>query len=1029
MVVASLPKTGTIGQTVTFNGYNYRWTGTGWKNIGVASVVVGNTIIGSNTITSNNITISNTVTINNNVTVGNTVIDGNTVTIGNTVIGSNTVTVGSNTTISNTNVTVGNTVISNSNVTVGNTTISNTNVTVGNTVIGSNTVTVGNNTTITSNTVTVGNTVIGSNTVTVGNNTTITSNTVTVGNTVIGSNTVTIGSNTTISNTNVTVGNTVIGNSNVTVGNTVIGNSNVTVGNTVIGSNTVTIGSNTTISNTNVTVGNTIIGNSNVSVGNTVIDGNTVTVGNTVIGNSNVTVGNTVIGNSNVTVGNTVIGSNTVTIGSNTTISNTNVTVGNTVIGNSNVTVGNTVIGNSNVTVGNTVIGNSNVSVGNTVIGSNTVTVGNTVITDNDIVADEIAANVITANVITANVFVGNLTGNVTGTASKTTILETARYFSASGDASAPATSFNGSANVDLVMTLANTGVSAGTYGQNSIPVITVDSKGRLTNISTQAAANTLVIGNASGAVGNISLLTPEVLSFLSNTQQLTTTVTDLGGSNGISVSYAIKDGANVSNLNVLGALTVSGDTVVSGNFTVNGTQTIVNSTTVTIDDAIIRVNSDGAVANAGIEANIGGSIKSFVYVPSTNKWTAANGTLVAESFESNTFVLGAIANTTILFSDAGNISGNTNFTFNKASSLVHLTGVIEVNSVSFNNGASISTAAGNNNVDVTAGTGGYAGLSTSDANTTLWVEADGAYVGTNFVGSQNVWHFDTTGNVVLPRGAKIAANVGNGNVDITAGTGGYAALTSNNSNTSIWSEDNAAYVATNFTGSVNLWEFDSTGNINLPRGAKIVTNVGNSNVDITAGVNGYAALTSNDGNTTMWVEDGPNSAYIATAYNGVQHIWEFDQSGNVTLPGNLNANTHKIVNVVDPTNDQDAATKKYVDDQISNSAGSGVATGVIFQPITDYGSVSDTANVIYDFGSIANIASHSTSYQYILETRGITHDGFTVQTLPNPGVPGQIIYVSNDAYGPTMAFSDGSNWKRMTDGGNVSLYIDIQIQ
>ena len=578
-------------------------------------------------------------------------------------------------------------------------------------------------------------------------------------------------------------------------------------------------------------------------------------------------------------------------------------------------------------------------------------------------------------------------------------------------------------------MTLANTGVTAGTYGQSSIPVITVDSKGRLTNISSQAAANTLVIGDSSGAVGNISLLTPEVLSFVSNTQQLTTTVTDLGGSNGVSVSYAIKDGANVSNLNVLGTLTVSGDTVVSGNFTVNGTQTIVNSTTVTIDDAIIRVNSDGAVANAGIEANIGGSIKSFVYVPSTNKWTAANGTLVAESFESNTFVLGAIANTTILFSDAGNISGNTNFTFNKASSLVHLTGVIEVNSVSFNNGASISTSGGNNNVDVTAGAGGYAGLSTSDANTLLWVEADGAYVGTNFLGSQNTWKFDTTGNIVLPRGAKIAANAGNGNVDITAGTGGYAALTSNNSNTSIWSENDAAYVATNFTGSVKLWEFDSTGNINLPQGAKIVTNVGNSNVDITAGVNGYAALTSNNGNTTMWVEDSPNSAYIATAYNGVQHIWEFDQSGNLTLPGNLNANTHKIVNVVDPTNDQDAATKKYVDDQVSVSAGTGVVSGVIFQPITDYGLIADTANMTIDFGLLSDTASYTTNYQYILETRGITHDGFTVQTLPNPGIPGQVIYVSNDAYGPTMAFSDGSNWKRMTDGSNVSLYIDIQIQ
>jgi len=39
----------------------------------------------------------------------------------------------------------------------------------------------------------------------------------------------------------------------------------------------------------------------------------------------------------------------------------------------------------------------------------------------------------------------------------------------------------------------------------------------------------------------------------------------------------------------------------------------------------------------------------------------------------------------------------------------------------------------------------------------------------------------------------------------------------------------------------------------------------------------------------------------------------------------------------------------------------------------------------------------------------------FTVSTLPS-GQEAQVIYVSDDAGGPTLAFFDGSNWKRTSD-------------
>jgi len=82
---------------------------------------------------------------------------------------------------------------------------------------------------------------------------------------------------------------------------------------------------------------------------------------------------------------------------------------------------------------------------------------------------------------IYANEFVGAIIGN----ADTATKLATARDFSITGDGSAPAVSFDGSANVSLNLTLSASGVSADTYGNSStIPQFTVDSKGRITSVT-----------------------------------------------------------------------------------------------------------------------------------------------------------------------------------------------------------------------------------------------------------------------------------------------------------------------------------------------------------------------------------------------------------------------------------------------------------------------------------------------------------------------------------------------------------------
>lgn len=46
----------------------------------------------------------------------------------------------------------------------------------------------------------------------------------------------------------------------------------------------------------------------------------------------------------------------------------------------------------------------------------------------------------------------------------------------------------------------------------------------------------------------------------------------------------------------------------------------------------------------------------------------------------------------------------------------------------------------------------------------------------------------------------------------------------------------------------------------------------------------------------------------------------------------------------------------------------------------------------------------------------------YTVATLPDPTlVPGRMIFVTDEAGGSVPAFSDGTNWRRVTDRAVVS--------
>jgi len=92
----------------------------------------------------------------------------------------------------------------------------------------------------------------------------------------------------------------------------------------------------------------------------------------------------------------------------------------------------------------------------------------------------------------------------------------------------------------------------------------------------------------------------------------------------------------------------------------------------------------------------------------------------------------------------------------------------------------------------------------------------------------------------------------------------------------------------------------------------------------------------------------------------------------------------------------------------------------VLFEPITDYGLIADSANMTIDYGAVTETATNG-DFEYLNEIYGPTGDSYTVATVPSATQPGQMIFISDETDGAVMAFSDGTSWRRITDRAVIS--------
>ena len=198
----------------------------------------------------------------------------------------------------------------------------------------------------------------------------------------------------------------------------------------------------------------------------------------------------------------------------------------------------------------------------------------------------------------------------------------------------------------------------------------------------------------------------------------------------------------------------------------------------------------------------------------------------------------------------------------------------------------------------------------------------------------------------------------------------------------------------------------------------------------------------SNGTATQLRVRDnGSSSDPIFKVYNASNSAEVFKVQGSTTtVTGDISISGD--ITTADTDNLSEGTTNVYYTTARANSAidakltGSlafgditaqtvetGVVEGVIFQPITDYGSITSSANITIDYGAVNETGTVPAigDFEYISDIFGPTGDSFLVASLPSAAQPGQMIYVSDETGGSVMAFSDGTNWRRITDRAIVS--------
>ena len=186
----------------------------------------------------------------------------------------------------------------------------------------------------------------------------------------------------------------------------------------------------------------------------------------------------------------------------------------------------------------------------------------------------------------------GSFSGQLFGNANTATALQTARTIGITGgDIVANSVSFNGTSNIDIAVALSSmANLTAGQYGSTTeVPVITVSSNGRVSNIHTATIATSITV---SGNTGSGTQAGGGTLTLQGGNTGIVTTVTGSAGNETVTFNTdntVVRSNTTVGGTQIINTpLTVGNDLTVQGNLNVIGTSTTINVSSLVVNDPLI---------------------------------------------------------------------------------------------------------------------------------------------------------------------------------------------------------------------------------------------------------------------------------------------------------------------------------------------------------------------------------------------------------------------------------------------------------